>query len=166
MLEIGFLWDDKFERGERREARAAFGQGKTEDMTAMVPVLGNEMDMPACHIQLIHVGREIDTDETARYMFEGKFPLVGFHSDRKRTVWPCLRDFRARFDFFKVAIYAAQADIIFPKRIRLTSSASCSAEKSGALIGKASSSFRKEATAKGERSSSCETSTWPSSSAR
>ena len=65
MLEIGFLWDDKFERGERREARAAFGQGKTEDMTAMAPVLGNEMDMPACHIQLIHVGREIDTDETA-----------------------------------------------------------------------------------------------------
>ena len=70
------------------------------------------MDMPACHIQLIHVGREIDTDETARYMFEGKFPLVCLHGDRKRTVRPCLRDFRACFDFFKVAIYAAKADII------------------------------------------------------
>lgn len=65
MLEIGFLWDEKFERGERGEARDAFGQGKTEDMTALVSVLGNEMDMPSCHIQLIHVGREIDTDETA-----------------------------------------------------------------------------------------------------
>ena len=65
MLEIGFLWDEKFERGERREARVAFGQGKAENMTAFASVLGNEMDMPACHIQLIHVGREIDTDETA-----------------------------------------------------------------------------------------------------
>lgn len=88
------------------------GEGETEDVTAQTSILRNEMDVPACHIQLIHVGREIDADETAGYIFKGKFPLVCFHGDHQRAVWPSLWDFRAGFELLKGAIDTAQADII------------------------------------------------------